>query len=371
MILFPSRLPLFMKSHILPLFLCFSMPLLAADQSFDVNRADQLARLALAAIDREYPNKPADVIASAEDVRVPREIHPAFYGSFDWHSSVHGHWLLVRLLRLQPNMACAAEVRTRLNSHLTKEALAKESAYFEKKDNRSFERMYGWAWALRLAMELRTWDDPDAKGWGENLAPLERQLVQLVRNYLPRLSYPIRTGVHPDTAFALGQLLDYARSVGDADFEKLLIARTRDYYLSDKAYPTSYEPSGEDFFSPGLNVADLMRRVLSADEFSNWLDGYLPNAQAGDIGGWERPAEVSDLSDPRIVHLVGLNLSRAWTIQGILTALDSADPRRPVLEEAERRHANAGLQHVFSGHYEGEHWLATFAVYYYTHSGSK
>jgi hypothetical protein len=346
-----------------------AMPTLARGGSLDPKQADQFARLVLAGLDREYPNKPADVLTSTDDVRVPREVHPAFFGSFDWHSSVHGHWLLVRLLRLCPEMDCAADARARLDLHLNADALAKEAAYFEKKENRSFERMYGWAWALRLAAELRAWDDPDAKRWMQNMVPLERQLVSLVANYLPRLTYPIRTGVHPDTAFALGQLIDYARTVGDADFEKLLVSRSRDYYLADKTYPTTYEPSGEDFFSPGLNVADLMRRVLPREEFSRWLDGYLPGFRSGKLGGWAQAANVSDLSDARIVHLVGLNLSRAWSLQGILSALDPADPRRPILETTEQLHAEAGLRHVFSGHYEGEHWLATFAIYYHTRTG--
>lgn len=358
--------------HILPLLIlsATAMPLIAnAAETLDSGRADQFARLALAGLDREYPNKPADVLTSADDVRVPRNVHPAFYGSFDWHSSVHGHWLLVRLLRLHPDMPSATEVRSRLNAHMTREALATEASYFEKKDNRSFERMYGWAWALRLAAELRSWDDPDVKRWAENFAPLERKLVELARTYLPRLTYPIRTGVHPDTAFAMGQLLDYARIVQDKEFETMLVGRARNYYVSDQSYPTNYEPSGEDFFSPGLNVADLLRRVLPREEFSRWLDDYVPGLKTGDVGAWARAAEVSDLSDPRIVHLVGLNLSRAWTIQGILTALDPADPRRAVLEKAEQLHAAAGLRHVFSGHYEGEHWLATFAIYYISKAG--
>src|SRR4030095_15785939 len=214
-------------------------------------------------------------------------------------------WLLVRLLKLCPEMSSAAEARAHLDSHLTAAALAKEAAYFEKKDNRGFERMYGWAWALRMPAELRAWNAPDAKRWAENFAPLERQLVTLARGYLPRLTYPIRTGVHPDTAFALGQLLDYARSVGAVDFEKLLIARSRDYYLNDKAYPATYEPSGEDFFSPGLNVADLMRRVLPRNEFSRWLADFLPGLRAGDLGGWAQAAEVSDLRDPPRVRCIG------------------------------------------------------------------
>jgi hypothetical protein len=359
-----------MRVPVVLLISLLAMRTFASQGNLDPKKADQFARLVLAGLDREYPNKRADVLTSADDVRVPREVHPAFFGSFDWHSSVHGHWLLVRLLRLCPEMACAAEARARLDSHLTADALAKEAAYFEKKENRSFERMYGWAWVLRLTAELRSWDDPDAKRWAKNIVPLERQLVSLVTNYLPRLTYPIRTGVHPDTAFALGQLVNYARSVGDADFEQLLVARSRDYYIDDKAYPTTYEPSGEDFFSPGLNVADLMRRVLPREEFSHWLDGYLPGFRTGEVGGWAQAANVSDLSDARIVHLVGLNLSRAWTLQGILSALDPADPRRSILETTERLHAEAGLRHVFSGHYEGEHWLATFAIYYHTRAGT-
>jgi hypothetical protein len=217
---------------------------------------------------------------------------------------------------------------------------------------------------------LSTWDDPQARRWSANFAPLEQKLVALTKDYLPRLTYPIRTGVHSDTAFALGQLLDYARTVGDSSFEYLIVTRALDYFAADRAYPTAYEPSGEDFFSPGLNAADLMRRVLAREEFSRWLDNYLPALRNGDLGAWAHPAEVSDLSDPRIVHLVGLNLSRAWTMQGILSVLAPTDPRRPILERAEALHAEAGLRQVFSGHYEGEHWLATFAIYYSTKAGT-
>jgi hypothetical protein len=358
-----------MKRIVPPLLLVTALPAAAEEMTVDATRADQFARLVLAGIDREYPNKPGDVLTTADDVRPTRSTHPAFFGCYDWHSSVHGHWLLVRLLKLQPGMPSAAEARKQLNAHFNAESLATEAAYFDKKENRSFERMYGWAWALRLVAELRTWDDPDARRWLANFAPLEQQLVSLTKAYLPRLTYPIRTGIHPDTAFALEQLLDYARTVGDTSFELLLLTRARDYFMPDRAYPIGYEPSGEDFFSPGLNVADLMRRVLTREEFSRWLDDFLPALRTGDLGAWAHPAEVSDLTDPRIVHLVGLNLSRAWTIQGILSALAPDDPRRAALEKAEALHAEAGLRHVFSGHYEGEHWLATFAIYYSTKAG--
>ena len=350
--------------------LAFSISSAADSTALDAAHADQFARLTLAGIDREYPNKPGEILRGPPDIMSPRAMHPAFYGSFDWHSCVHGHWMLVRLLRLHPDMASAAEIRTRLGAHLTATNLAVEAAYFEPKDNQSFERMYGWAWALRLAAELHSWDDPEAREWAKNFSPLEHRLVALTETYLARLTYPIRTGVHPDTAFALAQILDYARTVGNVKLEQLVTERARSYYGADRDYPVNYEPSGEDFFSPGLNVADLMRRVLPPDEFSRWLNGYWPGLGRGDLGAWGTPAKVSDTSDARIVHLVGLNLTRAWTMQGVASALPPNDPRRPVLETAASLHADAGLKQVFSGNYEGEHWLATFAVYLLSHAGT-
>ncbi|MCL4177598.1 MAG: DUF2891 family protein [Verrucomicrobia bacterium] len=349
-----------------------SLPISAAlaGGALDPGSAEKFARLALAGLDREYPNKPGEVLRGPEDLLPPRAMHPAFFGCFDWHSSVHGHWMLVRLLRLHPELPVAAEIRERLAAHLTAGNLAKEATYFEIKENKSFERMYGWAWALRLAAELHAWDDPDARQWALHFEPLEQKLVELTKDYLPRLTYPVRTGVHPDTAFALAQILDYARTVKDTELEQLIIERARRYYADDRDYPTQYEPSGEDFFSPGLNVADLMRRVLSGNEFSRWLDDYLPGLRRGRLGGWTTPAQVSDLSDPRIVHLVGLNLSRAWTMQGITSALPAKDRRRAALERAATAHREAGLRFVSSGHYEGEHWLATFAVYCLVAAGS-
>ena len=336
-----------------------------AQEPLGTVRSEALAQLALAGIDREFPNKPGDVLATREDVRTPRATHPAFYGCFDWHSSVHGHWMLVRLLRLHPEIADTTDIRARIGEHLTAANLQTEAAYFEDKNNRGFERMYGWAWALRLAAELRSWADPDAARWAANLAPLEQKLVALTTDYLPRLTYPIRTGVHPDTAFALGQILDYARAVNDTELADLIVRRARDYFQKDRAFPATCEPSGEDFFSPGLNEADLMRRVLPATEFSDWLSEFMPALPPA----WSAPAEVSDLSDPRIVHLVGLNLSRAWTLQGIVSALPAESSQRQAIDSAMQAHAAAGLRYVFNGHYEGEHWLGTFAVYYLTGSG--
>jgi hypothetical protein len=340
------------------------------------------ARLALAGIEKEYPYKPSDVLIGPQSVLPPRQVHPVFYGSFDWHSSVHGHWLLVRLLRLYPESSVAAESRALLKRQLTADKLKVEADYFTPKDNLSFERMYGWAWALKLAAELRSWDDPDARQWTTNFEPLEKRLVELTRGYLPRLTYPVRTGVHPDTAFALALALDYARIVGNRELEAQLVAYARDKYLKDRDYRSAYEPSGEDFFSPSLNECDLMRRVLAKEEFANWLEGFLPELGSANLPlvGNEpvperkefsllRPAIVSDISDPKLGHLAGLNLSRAWTQRGMAKALAADDPRRPALEQSVRAHTEAGLAFVFSGHYEGEHWLATFAVYLLTDSG--
>jgi hypothetical protein len=349
-----------------------SLSALAAEsQPLNRDLASAFAQLALKGIDQEYPNKPGEVLRGPQDIMSPRAMHPAFFGSYDWHSSVHGHWLLVRLLRLFPDLPGAADVRTRLGAHLTPENITKEAAYWDVKDNRSFERMYGWAWALRLAAELKAWDDPDGRAWAKAMAPLEARLVVLTKDYLPRLTYPVRTGVHPDTAFALGQILDYARAVGDADLERIAATRARDFYLGDRAYPINYEPSGQDFFSMGLNVADLMRRVLTAAEFSKWLDEFIPTLRAGQLGNWAKPAVVSDVTDPQIVQLAGLNLCRAWTLRGVASVLAASDPRRPALEASQQAHEAAGLKYVFSGHYEGEHWLATFAVYHVSNAGTE
>jgi hypothetical protein len=316
------------------------------------------ANLALKNIHTEYPNKPSNVVVDDASVRTPREMHPAFYGCFDWHSSVHGHWMLVRLLKEYPNSPVDARIREKLSQSLTAENLAGELTYFQEEQHKTFERTYGWAWYLRLVDELATWDDGQGKQWREHLRGLEELLVQRTMEYLPKLSFPIRTGIHPDTGFALGQILDYARTVGNSELEELIVQRARDYFLNDVAYPTRYEPSGQDFFSTSLNEADLMRRVLSKREFKSWFDKFIP-----DFGNLLEPVTVSDVTDGYIVHLAGLDLSRGWCMEGIASALDESDPRVETLRESARQHAQMGFSYVFSGHYEGEHWLATFAIY--------
>jgi len=336
-----------------------------------VEQAHGFVKLALAGIDREYPNKTGHVTTGADDLKSPREMHPVFYGHFDWHSSVHGHWMLVRVLKQFPEASFAKEVREVLAKRFTKQGIEEEAAYFQKKDNHSFERMYGWAWALRLAIELRTWDDPDAREWAKHFLPLEKEIVGLAKDYLPKLDWPVRCGFHPETAFPLGQMLDYARATGDAEFENLLIQRSRAFYGKDRNYPTAYEPSGNDFFSPGLNVADLMRRVLPAGEYGTWLNDYFPGLAKGEAGNLLTPVTVSDPTDGHLIHLAGLNLNRAWTMQGIASILPEGDPRKKVLLDAATKHADAGLALVATGHYEGEHWLGSFAVYLLSGTGIK
>jgi hypothetical protein len=342
----------------------------AAADKLDIAMAERFAKLALACTDREFPNKPEHVLDSAADAKTPRELHPSFFGCYDWHSSVHGHWMLARLLRTRPGLPSAPAIRARLSAALAAEAVAGEVRYLENKSNRGFERPYGWAWVLRLATELHGWDDPDAKAWSSRIEPLERAVVSRYQDYLPKLTRPVRAGVHPNTAFALAEAIDYARATRRADFEKTLVSRSHFYFGSDTACPLVYEPSGEDFFSPCLEEADLMRRVLPQSEFARWLKKFLPGLSPPALSTKKafslQPAVVADPTDPRLVHLDGLNLTRAWALKGIAGALPGKDPRRAVLLKASDEHARAGLARVSSGNYEGEHWLASFAVYLLT-----
>jgi hypothetical protein len=326
-------------------------------------QASVFARLALRGIRKEYPNKPADVLNSAKDVKETRAVHPAFYGSFDWHSSVHGHWMLVRLLRLYPDLPEQKLIRATLAQHLTARNLKAEADSFARPNAQSFERPYGWAWLLKLAEELHGWNDPDGKEWSKNLQPLTARLAASYVAFFPKQNYPIRTGVHSNTAFGLAFALDYARSVGHQELRKLIEQRSRAYFAKDAAVPAAWEPDGADFFSPSLMEADLMRRVLPPAEFRAWFRRFLPHLAKGEPKSLLQPAKVTDRSDPQLVHLDGLNLSRAWCMRSIAAALPRDDPARKVLAASARRHTEAGLRHVASGDYAGEHWLASFAVY--------
>ncbi len=329
----------------------------------DSKSASHFAKLALECIKKEYPNKPGHVMNDESEVQNPASLHPAFYGCFDWHSSVHGHWMLVRLLKMFPDIPEAAEIRNSLNDSLSAENIKAEVKYLHQPSRKSFERTYGWAWLLKLAEELHGWNDPEGKEWSKNLQPLADEIAKRYIEFLPKQTYPIRRGVHPNTAFGIAYALDYARAVNHKELEDLLLERSKTYFASDTDCPAAWEPDGDDFFSRCLIEANLMRRVLSADEFSIWFCKFLPDLLQGEPESLLEPADVSDRTDPKIVHLDGLNLSRAWCMNGIATALPEDDPVRKILTESAIRHAKTTLPHIASGSYEGEHWLASFAVY--------
>jgi hypothetical protein len=338
--------------------------------ALDVETAGHLARLALDCVHREYPNKIAHVLNSDEDARPPRRLTPAFYGCYDWHSAVHGHWLLARLARRYPDAELAVQARAALGRSLTEANLLAESAYLEGEGRTSFERPYGLAWLLQLAAELREWEDEQARGWSAALEPLERTARSRLREWLPKLSHPIRTGEHSQTAFAFGLALDWARGKNDEEMVGLLESRTRELYLADRDCPLAYEPSGQDFLSPCFAEADLLRRVLTPSELAAWLGAFLPGLPLDGSSDWLEPAVVSDPTDGKLVHLDGLNLSRAWMLEGIAGGLPADDPRRAGLQACAKVHARSGLASVSAENYEGGHWLGSFAVYLVTQRGT-
>jgi hypothetical protein len=316
-----------------------------------VAQASQLAQLALACVRREVPHKLDHIVRDTARVPSPRELHPAFYGCFDWHSAVHGHWMLARLARVVPELPEAPEIHAVLDENLSAQNLAAEAAYCAQ--HPLFERTYGWAWALELARELR------GTKWAAPLQQLADVIAGHYMAFLPKQTYPIRTGVHANTAFGLGLALDYARDAGHAPLAELIENRARTYYAADVDAAAVWEPSGEDFLSPCLVEADLMRRVLAPARFAAWLHAFLPRLPVN----LAEPAIVSDRSDGKLAHLDGLNLSRAWCMRAIAAALSSHDLMTDALVTAADSHARAGLAHVATGDYMGEHWLASFAVY--------
>lgn len=331
--------------------------------------ASSFARLALGCVHKEYPNKPGHVMNDEKEVQSPRTLHPVFYGCFDWHSAVHGHWMLVRVLKLFSDLPEQAEIRRALDENITEQNVLLEVEYLNQPNRKSFERTYGWAWFLKLAEELHGWEDPDGRRWAENLAPLTKAVVDRYMDFLPRQTYPIRTGVHPNTAFGIAFAWDYAKAVGQTELDSVLVERSMMYYGKDVLYPAAWEPGGEDFFSPCLMEADLMRRVMGAGDFTAWFDRFLPALKDGEPRSILEPAIVADRTDPKIVHLDGLNLSRAWCMMGIASTLPADSPSRAVLTDAAKRHAEDALSHIASGNYEGEHWLASFAVYMLSMAG--
>ena len=330
-----------------------SMPIGAAD--FDVRAAERFANLALECVRREYPNKIAHTMRSDEDVAPPRELTPAFYGCYDWHSSVHGHWLLARLARQFPDAPFAEKARAALERSITPDKIAREVTYLRGEGRASFERPYGLAWLLQLGAELREWDPAMAR----TLQPLETAATEKLKTWLPKLSKPMRVGEHSQSAFAFGLIFD---STNDRALADLVRDRSRAFFLADRNCPLAYEPGGEDFLSPCLAEADLMRRVLTTKEFAAWLTKFLPKLDL-------EPAVVTDPSDPKLAHLDGLNLSRAWMLEGIASGLPSRDARVKKIRSLATRHREAGLAAVTGEHYEGGHWLGSFATYLTTGRG--
>jgi hypothetical protein len=330
---------------------------------FNAVAAARFAELALACVHKEYPNKIAHVMNSDADVRPPRELTPAFFGCYDWHSSVHGHWLLARLARLFPDAPFAPRARAALARSFEAENLTIEVRYLGGPGRTSFERPYGLAWLLQLAAELREWPDPQAQQWATVMRPLETAAAARLKEWLPKLSRPIRIGEHDQTAFAFGLVLDWARTAGDTQMIDLIVSKTGEFYRSDRACPLNYEPNGQDFFSACIAEADLMRRVLAPPAYGGWLRGFLPQIPADGSASWLEPAVVTDPSDPKLAHLDGLNLSRAWMLDGIVSGLPADDARLASLRAAADRHREAGLKAVTGEHYEGGHWLGSFAVY--------
>ena len=343
---------------------------LARDDNATASYAQVFSRLAMDCIHKEYSNKIAHYMNNDEDLKPPRELYPAFYGCFDWHSSVHGHWLLVRLLNTHADEIDSAAIMGMLDKSFTEDNIAGEIASYTRPGMKSFERPYGIAWLLQLTAELRQSDRQEAKRWLDHLLPLEQQAVANISEWLPKLTFPIRTGEHSQTAFAFGLMLDWARVAGNREFESLLTARVLALYSSDVDCPLAYEPSGQDFLSPCIAEADLMRRVLTRTEFAAWLSDFFPTLVENIDMSWLVPAVVTDKSDGKLAHLDGLNISRAWMLEGIISGLPTEDMRLASLRTVVEAHRKAGLDAVLGDmHYMGSHWLGSFATYLQTKRG--
>jgi Protein of unknown function (DUF2891) len=338
--------------------------------ALDPAAAERFAALALKCLHAEYPNHISHTLGSDDAALPPHVLYPAFYGCFDWHSDVHGHWLLVRLLRLYPDARFAAQARSELARSFTSQNIAGELRYLQHEGRASFERPYGLAWLLQLSAELRAWNDPQAHEWAAALQPLETEAASRLKTWIPKLHYPIRIGEHDQTAFSFGLAWDWAAIAGDTEMRRVLTDAAQRFYAADRHCPIDYEPSGEDFLSPCLAEADFMRRVLEPAAFGPWLSGFLPGIGQQATAAWLTPAVVTDRADPKLAHVDGLNLSRAWMLTGIAHGLMAGDRRVAVLRAAAQTHREAALPAVTGEHYEGGHWLGTFAVYLTSEAGT-
>lgn len=326
--------------------------------NFTLEEANNLAELPLECISTEYPNKLSQTLSNAEAMGEPSQLHPAFYGCFDWHSSVHGHWSLVALLKRFPNLEKADEIRQKLEQSLSAENIKGEVAYFNRPEENSYERTYGWAWLLKLAEELKTWEDPLATKLDENLQPLTDLIISRYLDFLPKLNYPIRVGEHTNTAFGIGFAYDFAVMTENTELKELISKRAKDFYLKDDNCPITWEPSGYDFLSPCLEEIDIMRRIMPKNAFFLWIEDFMPQLMNEDFS--IEVGEVSDRSDGKLVHLDGLNFSRAWVFYGLANEYPEKFGHLSSLADS---HLSYSFPNVVGDSYEGGHWLGTFAIY--------
>ena len=351
------------RSFISIIFILFSIFTFAQSNNlFTQEIAEKLADLPMHCISQEFPNKTGHSSDSPLDHKMlPSELHPSFYGCLDWHSSVHGHWMLVKLLKIYPNIKGRDKIIALLENSLQVEKIKIEAAYFTKfKTTKTFERTYGWAWVLKLDQELLEWNDPLAKKWHTALQPLTTEIVRIWTDFLPKQTYPNRTGVHPNTAFGLCFALDWAISTKNSAFEMAVISKANEFFYEQKDAPGYLEPDGSDFLSPNLEIADLMRRIMSPKEFEAWFAKFLSKTS---IDNLLKMPIVSDRTDMQIVHLDGLSLSRAWCFKGISKSLSKTNPNKVKFENAANEFLTKTLPNVTSGNYSGDHWLASFAIY--------
>ncbi len=324
----------------------------------NLEKANKLVELPLACISTEYPNKLNQTLGSAKDLQSPKELHPAFYGCFDWHSAVHAQWALIKLLKQFPKLEKANEIKAKLEASLSKENIAAEVRYFQTENNKDYERTYGWAWVLKLSQELHTWDSDLGEELSENLKPLSDLMVANFTEFLPKLVYPIRVGEHTNTAFALSFAYDYAEAVKDTAFLSLIDKRAKEFYLKDDNCPVSWEPSGFDFLSPCLQEVDIMRKILPKAAFPLWINDFMPELMNKEFD--MAVGRVSDRTDGKLVHLDGLNFSRAWVLYGLAnTYPDKFSHLKAVAD----RHVAKSFPNLVGDSYEGGHWLGSFALY--------
>ncbi|MBH30436.1 MAG: hypothetical protein CMG71_00405 [Candidatus Marinimicrobia bacterium] len=330
----------------------------------DVTRAEELVQLSLDCVDRKFPYKIGYRFDGPEWIKPHYEVTPSFYGCWDWHSAVHGHWTMTKILKMYPDISVADSIRAKLSTNLSRQRLDAEFRFFTDNDfTKGFERTYGWAWLMKLYSELSTWDDKEGQAWARNMRPLAELLSRKTVDYLNVLSSPLRPGTHANTAFSFSLMYDYAVTVEDTALFNSIKQFSNRYFAPDRDCPTAYEPSGTDFLSPCLAEAESMSKTMGSDEFPDWLDMFLPAPADDRFHPLRSPPVVLDLKDPGIGHLIGLMFHRAWTMNQLASVLPSFDERREIFSRLAAIHAREGYTIMFDSGYGGEHWLATFAVY--------